>query len=62
MDLTKDEQRLITIFRALDNPAREDAISYLTSLSRHTGASSSRCGIKGADQRPENEKSPIITE
>ncbi len=66
MDLNPDEQRLITAFRTLSPTAREDLLTYATSVAhRETpleGSQGGQCGLRQASHHPEADKSPIFTE
>jgi hypothetical protein len=61
--LTLQEQHLIEEFRKLGASAKDEVISYIVTLARHSGseAGSSQCAVKtGEQQKPE--KNTIFTE
>ena len=66
MCLTHEEQRLIDEFRKLPASGRDELLTYAVSLMRRAGAeaetASNQCRISEPEQRPETEKSPLITE
>ena len=69
MELTLDEQRLITAFRKLTPSAREELLAAATSLLRRTvnvndltDSASNQCQLKPQDSKPESAKTPIFTE
>lgn len=69
MELTLDEQRLITAFRKLTPPAREELLAAATSLLRRTvgennlaDSASNQCPLKPKESKPEIAKTPIFTE
>jgi hypothetical protein len=70
MDLSQDEQRLIEEFRKLPPSSRDDLLAHAAALmhragdeSRHESESPrNQCRLKGAETRPEAEKTPIFTE
>mgnify|MGYP005826242413 CR=1 FL=1 len=66
MCLTHEEQRLIDEFRKLPASCRDELLTYAASLMRRAGAeagtASNQCRISEPEQRPEAEKSPLITE
>ena len=68
MDLTLDEQRLIAEYRRLSPGARDDLLTYASTLVRNAGdekendIATDQCRLKSAEPHPEAEKTPIFTE
>ena len=70
MDLTLDEQRLISEFRKLTPTGRDEMLAYATSLVRRAGADEqnngtspvNQCRLKSKEDHPEAQKTPIFTE
>jgi hypothetical protein len=66
MELTPEEQGLITEFRKLSPAGRDELLSCATSLGRKAGAEQetipNQCRLKDVEQRPETEKAPFFTE
>lgn len=69
MDLTLDEQRLISDFRKLTPSGRDELLAYTSSLVRRTGAEireaisdANQCPLKSREKHPEAQKTPIFTE
>ncbi len=70
MDLTPEEQCLISEFRKLSPSGRDELLTYATSLMRQAGPETrpgtentpNQCRIKKPEQRPEADNNPIFTE
>ena len=70
MELTLDEQRLISEFRKLSPSDRDELLIYSASLVRKANkvdsneneAPSNQCRLQGSSPRPETDKTPITTE
>ncbi|HEX9080511.1 MAG TPA: hypothetical protein VF795_13030 [Desulfuromonadaceae bacterium] len=70
MELTPEEQCLITEFRKLPPSGRDELLAHAASLLRRAGSETgletesapNQCRLKGAEQRPETEKTPFFTE
>ena len=70
MDLTIDEQRLISEFRKLPPSGKDELLACASSLVRRSGiedsdksvAPSNQCVVKTRETLPEAEKIPFITE
>ena len=70
MDLTLDEQHLISAFRKLTPTGRDEMLAYATSLVRRAGADTqtngtspaNQCRLKSREVHPEAQKTPIFTE
>jgi len=69
MDLTLDEQRLITDFRKLTPSGRDELLAYASSLVRRAGTKAqesaspaNQCTLKSQEKHPEAQKTPIFTE
>lgn len=70
MELTLDEQHLISEYRRLTLSGRDELLAYATALVRRTTTEESneietpanQCRLKSPSPRPEAEKTPIFTE
>jgi hypothetical protein len=70
MDLTLDEQHLITEFRKLTPAGRDEMLAYATTLVRRSSAEiqkegvhpANQCSLKSKEEHPETQKTPVFTE
>lgn len=70
MDLTPEEQGLLSKFRKLPPADKDDLLAYAGSLlaravsgtPSETDSAPSQCRLKEVEQRPEAKKTPIFTE
>jgi hypothetical protein len=70
MELTLDEQHLISEFRKLAPSDRDELLIYAAALARkgntedtrENGSSANQCQLKSSSPRPETDKTPISTE
>jgi hypothetical protein len=69
MDLTFDEEKLVTSFRRLTSEGKAEAVEYLSFLAtKHRRQSSegeetqNQCRLNTTEDRPEKAKEPIFTE
>ncbi len=69
MDLKLDEQRLISDFRRLSPPGKEELLEFVGFLlnkqrdpQEHETAPTDQCKLDKAEARPEAAKEPLFTE
>ncbi|RII28054.1 MAG: hypothetical protein CXR30_14420 [Geobacter sp.] len=70
MELTLDEQRLVSEYRKLTPAGRDELLAFAASLVRRSGSETQKegesagnqCRIKGHESHPEAAKTPFFTE
>jgi len=70
MELTLDEQRLVSEYRKLTPSGRDELLAFAASLARRSGpeikteneSAGNQCRVKEHETHPETEKTPFFTE